>query len=174
MVVIPAGSFQMGSPADEVVRSEDEGPVHTVSFERPYALGKHEVTFDDWEACVRDGGCQHEPDDEGWGRGQRPVIKLSWDDAQEYVGWLSERTGQSYRLPSEAEWEYAARAGTTTVRFWGQDPDAACGYANVHDETSKRENGFSWIHHACEDGYAQTAPGWAPRAEPLRAARYAG
>jgi len=119
MVVIPAGSFRMGSPEGESGRSEDEGPVHTVTFERPFAIARHEVAFDEWDACVRDGSCRHKPDDEGWGRGRRPVINVSWKDAKEYVQWLSRKTGQDYRLPSEAEWEYAARAGTKTPFFTG-------------------------------------------------------
>jgi formylglycine-generating enzyme required for sulfatase activity len=158
MVVIPAGSFRMGSPEGERGRASDEGPVHTVTFDRPFAIAKHEVTFDEWDACVRDGGCKHEPGDAGWGRGDRPVINVGWDDAREYLDWLSGKTGGRYRLPSEAEWEYAARAGTMTARFWGDDPDAACRYANVYDETGKREHGFSGTHHACDDGYAKTAP----------------
>jgi formylglycine-generating enzyme required for sulfatase activity len=119
MVVIPAGSFRMGSPEGEPGRDEDEGPVHTVTFERPFAMARHEVTFDQWDACVRDGGCRHKPDDAGWGRGRRPVINVSWKDAKEYVRWLSRKTGQDYRLPSEAEWEYAARAGTESPFFTG-------------------------------------------------------
>ena len=114
MVVIPAGTFMMGSPASEERRFDDEGPRHEVTL-RPFALGVKEVTFDEWDACVRGGGCDgYRPDDEGWGRGARPVINVNWEDAQAYVSWLSERTGSAYRLPSESEWEYAARAGTTT------------------------------------------------------------
>lgn len=114
MMVIPAGSFQMGSPATEVKRSNDESPLHSVNVRR-FALGKTEVTFAQWDACVTDGGCNgYRPKDEGWGRGERPVIYVSWDDAQAYVQWLSRKTGKTYRLPSEAEWEYAARAGSKT------------------------------------------------------------
>jgi len=114
MVVIPAGSFMMGSPASEPNRQSNEGPVHPVTLQQ-YALGKTEVTFAQWDACVADGGCNgYRPSDQGWGRGTRPVIMVSWNDAQTYVQWLSRKTGKRYRLPSESEWEYAARGGTTT------------------------------------------------------------
>jgi formylglycine-generating enzyme required for sulfatase activity len=105
----------MGSPESEKGRGKDEGPQHKVTFQQPFAAGKFEVTFTQWDACVADGGCTHKPGDEGWGRGQRPVINVSWDDAQAYVAWLSQVTGKSYRLLSEAEYEYATRAGTTTA-----------------------------------------------------------
>lgn len=114
MVVMPAGSFTMGSPESEAGRSDYEGPERTVTIAGPFAVGKFEVTFAEWEACVAAGGCTHKPDDSGFGRGRRPVIEVSWDDATQYVAWLSKTTGKTYRLLTEAEWEYAARAGTTT------------------------------------------------------------
>ena len=113
MVHIPAGGFLMGSPAGEPARGNGEGPQHQVEVP-VFEMGKFEVTFDQWGACVAAGGCTHRPADQGWGRGARPVIDVSWDDAQGYVNWLSAQTGKHYRLPSEAEWEYAARAGATT------------------------------------------------------------
>ena len=114
MAVVPAGSFLMGSPDAEEGRDEDEGPLHRVTFAAPFAVGIYEVTFDEWDACVADGGCgDYWPDDEGWGRGRRPVMNVNWEDAQLYVDWLTARSGWRYRLLSEAEWEYAARAGTT-------------------------------------------------------------
>jgi formylglycine-generating enzyme required for sulfatase activity len=119
MVVIPAGEFMMGSPAGEKGRSDDEGPQQRVTIAQPFAVGRFTVTFDEWDACVAAGGCAHKPGDSGWGRGRRPVINVSWHDAQEYVRWLSKRTGAEYRLLSEAEWEYAARAGSTTAYPWG-------------------------------------------------------
>ena len=114
MVVIPAGEFMMGSPDSEPGRDADEGPLRRVRIGYPLAVGKFEVTFAEWDACVSAGGCNHRPNDGGWGRGSRPVVDVNWGDAQAYVKWLSRTTGQRYRLLSESEWEYAARAGTTT------------------------------------------------------------
>ena len=115
MVVVPAGSFMMGSTDGD----SDERPVHRVTISEPFAVGRHEVTFREWDACVSGGGCSHRPDDEGWGRGDRPVIAVNWNDAQEYVRWLSHKTGATYRLLSESEWEYVARAGTTGPYHFG-------------------------------------------------------
>lgn len=122
MVVVPAGSFMMGSPASEKGRSDYEGPLHRVTIPAPFAVGKYEVTFAEWDACEAAGGCSgFVPSDWGWGRGNRPVINVSWRDAEAYARWLSQRTGERYRLLSEAEWEYAARAGSQTRYAWGDD-----------------------------------------------------
>ena len=128
MVVVPEGAYMMGSPADEPGRWEDEGPRHRVRIASPFAMGRYEVTFAEWDACRRAGGCSHAPGDEGWGRGSRPVIHVSWKDAKEYVDWLSEKTGRTYRLLSESEWEYAVRADTDTPYYWGAE--AGSGRAN--------------------------------------------
>jgi formylglycine-generating enzyme required for sulfatase activity len=115
MVILPGGEFQMGSGEQEAERSDSEGPQHTVKISRPFAIGKYEVTFAEWDACVAGGGCRYRPRDSGWGRNRRPVINVSWDDAmKEYLPWVSKKTGQAYRLLTEAEWEYAARADTAT------------------------------------------------------------
>ena len=120
MVVVPAGSFSMGSPDSETGRNTDEGPQHTVTFAKPFAVGKFMVSFDEWDACVADGGCNaYKPDDSGWGRGRQPVINVSSADAKAYIDWLSKKTGKTYRLLSEAEYEYVARAGTSTPFWWG-------------------------------------------------------
>ena len=143
MVVVPSGSYMMGSPPSEELGPDDERPVHRVTIGQPFAVGVYEVTFDEWDACVSEGGCGgYRPDDEGWGRGRHPVINASWGDAQAYVAWLSRNTGKEYRLLSESEWEYVARAGTRTRYPWGDEigrSRANCG-------------------NDCGDGYEYTAP----------------
>lgn len=137
MVTIPAGSFVQGGPPDEPESYSDERPQRTVNVSA-FAIGQYEVTFDQWDACLADGGCTLNPNDAGWGRGDQPVINISWNRAQEYVTWLSNKTGHDYRLPSESEWEYATRAGTTgrfntgdcitadQANFMGTDPAQGC------------------------------------------------
>jgi formylglycine-generating enzyme required for sulfatase activity len=120
MVVVPGGRFVMGSPKGTSNGAYEE-PQHDVLIKQRFAVSRFEVTFEEWDACVTLGGCTFSPSDEGWGRGTRPVINVNWDDVQQYVTWLSKRTGKSYRLLSEAEWEYAARAGTSTKYFWGDE-----------------------------------------------------
>ena len=119
MVVIPAGEFLMGSPPSEPVREENEGPQHQVRIEQPFAIGKYEVTFEEYDAFAQTTQ-REKPNDLSWGRGRRPVISVSWEEATAYAKWLSDQTGKPYRLPSEAEWEYAARAGTTTPFHTGK------------------------------------------------------
>ncbi|MBX3517233.1 MAG: SUMF1/EgtB/PvdO family nonheme iron enzyme [Rhodospirillales bacterium] len=136
MVTLPGGTFLMGSPENETSRYSDEGPQRKVTIP-PFAIGKYEVTFAEWDACFAVGGCnRYRPDDQGWGRDRRPVINVSWRDAQAYVAWLSKVTGKPYRLPTEAEWEYAARAGTTTPFALpppkGSNDIAAKGLANCN------------------------------------------
>lgn len=116
MVAVPAGEFVMGSSESEIGRCMDEGPQCTVEIPA-FKISRYEVTFDEWDACVADGGCDHTPDDKGWGRGRRPVINVNWWDAQQYIKWLNQKSGKQYKLLSEAQWEYAARAGTVTP-FW--------------------------------------------------------
>lgn len=164
MVVVPAGSFLMGSPQDEEGRDNDEddkagdgGEQRRVTIAQPFAVGKFEATFDEWDACVAAGGCQHKPGDQGWGRGRRPVINVSWDDVtKQYLPWLSQKTGKTYRLLTEAEWEYAARGVTRASarhsRFhFGDDDAALCGYANHAD----RSTSFSWKNETCSDGIGE-------------------
>jgi formylglycine-generating enzyme required for sulfatase activity len=127
MVVVPAGSFTMGSPVTEKGRYPNEGPQHAVTIARPFAVSKFDVTFADWDACVSVGGC---PSDAGFGQGTKPIVAVNWDDAQQYVAWFSRMTGHPYRLLTEAEWEYATRAGTTTAYSWGDQigkGNANCG-----------------------------------------------
>jgi formylglycine-generating enzyme required for sulfatase activity len=146
MVVVPAGSFMMGSPASEAGREGDEGPQHQGTVPRALAVGKFEVTFAEWDACVSGGGCGgYQPSDDGWGRENRPVIHVSWDDVQSYLTWLSGKTGRPYRLLSEAEWEYTARAGTATPYFWG--------------ETASRDHA-NYGQNTCCAGLAQGSDKW--------------
>ncbi len=114
-VKIKGGSFNMGCSGRCYSGTK---PKHKVIVSGFY-MSKYEITFDQWDACVNDGGCKHNPKDQGWGRGNRPVINISWNDTQEFTGWLNKKTGKSYRLPTEAEFEYAARAGTTSKYNWG-------------------------------------------------------
>jgi len=161
---IPAGEFEMGDLTGEEGRNET--PVHNVHFAKPFEMGKYEVTFEEYDLFAAATG-RSKPNEQGWGRNTRPVINVSWKDAVAYTQWLSERTGLNFRLPSEAEWEYAARATTKTARYWvnkteaGQEP--ACQYANVFDakNESKIKNtygGINWAPFQCEDDFAFTAP----------------
>ena len=170
MVVIPAGSFLMGSPESEEGRLNDEGPQHRVEIREAFAAGVYEVTFEEWDACMLDGGCGgYRPDDEGWGRGRRPAINVSWEDAQAYVHWLSRKTGEEYRLLSEAEWEYAARGGTTTRYSFGDeitpsDVNYDWNIRKTQQVGSYRANGFGlydvhgnareWVQDCWNERYA--------------------
>ena len=118
MIVIPAGQYGFGSPPDEFGSHYNEGYVLEIEFDRPFALGKTEVTFDQWEACVRDKACAP-AEDEGLGRGQRPVVNVSWHDANAYIEWLSERTGKDYRLPSEQEIATVLKEPDQTLNIGG-------------------------------------------------------
>jgi len=120
MVVVPAGQFTMGSPGSEAGRFDNEGPQHSATIARPFAVSRYDVTIEEWNACAAVGGCP-EIEESREGGGRLPVVSISWDDAKAYVVWFSEMTGRTYRLLSETEWEYVARAGTTSSHFWGDN-----------------------------------------------------
>jgi formylglycine-generating enzyme required for sulfatase activity len=142
MVVVPAGKFAMGSRDSDKYHSDAEGPQHEVAIAKPFAVSRTEVTFAEWDACVAQGGCARQPEDQSWGRGGRPVMNVSWDEARQYAAWIAKLTGKPYRLLTEAEWEYAARAGTTTIYSWGDEIGkgnancAGCGSQSDNKQTA--------------------------------------
>ena len=174
MVVVPAGSYEMGSPASEAGRNENEGPVHRVTIAQPFAVGVYEVTRGEFgrfveatgysaESCLAyESGKLKESRSRSWRAldfqqtDQHPVVCVNWEDAQAYVRWLSQETGQAYRLLSEAEWEYVARAGTRTVRYWGQGSSEQCRYENGKDMAWTVGDG-SRETVDCNDGYVETS-----------------
>lgn len=178
MVLIPGGSFEMGRDAGEPGRYD--GPIRPVTIKTSFYLATTEVTHGQYSAFVKETG--YEPVDscfiflgEGWGRADwanwespglpdapqesDPVVCVSWDDATAYVDWLAKRTGQPYRLPTEAEWEYAARAGTTGDFPWGGGSNDGCAVANMYDMKGDEElPEYPWAHAECNDGFGAESP----------------
>lgn len=188
MVILPAGEFTMGSPAAEAGRGVDEGPQRQVSIAQTFALGRSEVTVAEFRRFVEESGYRTEAERDTRAQGcsgfiyeaatqpvtswrnpgltqadSHPALCVSWNDARAYAQWLSKKTGKRYRLPTEAEWEYAARAGSAASRYWGDDSVQACRYANVADQSRVQSWGFGQKHE-CTDGHYFTAPagGYAP------------
>jgi formylglycine-generating enzyme required for sulfatase activity len=180
MVVVPEGSFTMGSRSNEKGRSDNEGPQHAVKIAKPFAVGKFHVTVDQFTAFVSEtgydagtkcnvfegGSKMEEKPGRSWRNpgfaqtGAHPAVCLSWKDAKAYVAWLSRKTGKRYRLLTEAEWEYAARAGSTTKYSFGDDEKESCRYVNGADQTAKSRipEAKNWTIAPCTDGYAYTSP----------------
>ena len=155
MVEIPTGSYRMGTSEQGEGNTKIEGPVHDVAIRYRLAVGVFEVSFEEWDSCKRDGGCQVPLQDEGSG-GAYPIDHATMGHAREYTKWLEDRTGRPYRLPSEAEWEYAARAGTQSERYWGQRDQ--CAYANGADLVAQLDHADLEVFANCRDGYTRTAP----------------
>jgi formylglycine-generating enzyme required for sulfatase activity len=154
MMVVPAGSFWQGSDDASPLAVGKEKPRRKISFAEDFAVSVYEITLAQWDQCVDDNGCKISPRDNGWGRANRPVIMVSWNDAQEYVDWINKKTGQTYRLPSESEWEYFARAGEEGD-WLGGDPSRVCEFGNI----AGAETDFRWQHDDCSDGaMAETLP----------------
>jgi len=175
MVIIPPGRFTIGSPMSEAGRGSDENPQRIVTITYTLAVGKYPVTRGQFAAFVKDtgrklGSCEHwdgnsfRVEDGVYWRSvlgqtdQHPVVCVNWDDSQAYVQWLSQKTGKRYRLLSEAEWEYAARAGTTTAWYWGPDEARQCRYANAADLSAKAHGVIAPGFVNCDDKYAHTSP----------------
>ena len=183
VVVIPAGSFMMGTPAagPSVGADAAEGEVVVVEIKHAFALGRHEVTRGEYARFIADSGHEPQPGCRVWDpalsrfsedrrRGWQdlatpaapsddlPVSCVSFADAQAYAQWLSSKTESRYRLPSEAEWEYAARAGSRALRPWGDDAENACDFANTYDLVAAARYRLGWSQAGCRDGYADLAP----------------
>lgn len=178
MASIPPGSFVMGAPGGP----REAQPARRLEVEEKFAIGKHEVTFEQYDLCVREGACRAIPDDGGWGRGSRPVINVEWDDAQRYVRWLARRTGKPYILPSEAQWEYAARGGSDGAFWWGDDGPGGrancdgCGSpfdgqgtapvgsfpANPFGLHDVHGNAFEWVEDCWHESYFGAPPDLRP------------
>ena len=189
MVVMPAGSFIMGSPEDEPARRPTEGPQHRVNIDRPFAVSKYEVTYDEYRRFVESTGHVSGQNCIVWtgtvggkplrGKswqdpnfpqsGRHPVTCITWSDAQSYAQWLSAKTGARYDLLTEAQWEYAARSGTSTPASFTGAPGSVCDYANTADQSAKESGGGpDWKYAGCHDGYgAQTSPVGSYRPNPF-------
>jgi formylglycine-generating enzyme required for sulfatase activity len=162
LIVVKAGQFAMGEGSEGLEQQVSLTTTQEVTIAAPFAIGRTEITFDEWSQCVADGGCTSHPADENWGRGRRPAINVSFNDiTQQYLPWLSRKTGFTYRLPTEAEWEFAARGGASAAAgqaySFGNDGALLCQYGNSSDGAGG----------TCSDGFANTAPAGSLKANSL-------
>lgn len=146
MIILPSGDYQQGAGPDDTMARSNEKPERRVEFRELFAIGVTEITFDEYDACVAAGACKTRPDDQGWGRGRRPVINVTYGDAKDYTNWLSSTTGQKYDLPTESQWEYAARAGEISP-WLGSSTIAVCAFANG----AGSESPAGWANKDCSD-----------------------
>ncbi|MDX2222604.1 MAG: SUMF1/EgtB/PvdO family nonheme iron enzyme [Rhodospirillaceae bacterium] len=182
MIVVPAGAFRMGTPVGTDINNETgEMPPVEMTIPRPFLIGRYELTRGEFEVFARETGFEPKILCRVWNRGlnrydddanrtwrnpgvpanprpEHPVSCVSWPEAKLYIDWLSARAGKAYRLPTEAEWEYAARAGSSALYPWGESPHAGCKYANVYDITTLRRTPQAWPHAGCVDGFSDIAP----------------
>lgn len=153
MILISGNRFMIGDHNGN--GPDDEKPLRELEL-KSFALSRYEITFEQFDRFAQAVN-KRPPNDASYGRGAMPVVNVTWEDAHGYAHWLSEQTGHPYRLPTEAQWEFAARAGSSSTFFWGNNPAQACFYANVADDSAIAENS-TWLEVGCEDGYSGPAP----------------
>ena len=162
LVAVAPGQFLVGAGGQGIAQPSPSATPQEVVVDKPFAIGRYEITFDDWERCVKVGGCTTQPSDDGWGRGRRPIIHVSYNDiTEQYLPWLSKISGYTYRLPTEAEWELASQGGNKSslsqVQEAGSKAQLACTYGNSSDVSAKTREAI-WAGVGCNDGFVYTAP----------------
>jgi formylglycine-generating enzyme required for sulfatase activity len=162
LVSVAPGQFLVGAGGQGIAQPSASATPQEVVVDKPFAIGRYEITFDDWERCVKDGACTTQPSDDGWGRGRRPIIHVSYNDiTEQYLPWLSKISGHTYRLPTESEWELASQGGSKSslsrIQEAGSKAQLACTYGNSSDVSAKTREAI-WAGVGCNDGFVYTAP----------------